>query len=605
MRLRDYLENNILVVDGAMGTYYAMKTGSETTLAEKANIEQPHIIREIHEEYITAGAKFIRTNTYSANTFSLGCDQDTAVKVIQEGYEIAKNCVKGRQIFIGASIGPIPERDLSSEELLLEYKMIIDALLAVGNRIFVFETFSSTTFIKPVAEYIMRKNPHAEIMAQFSVNAFGYSKEGISARRLLEEAKSTQGVVAYGFNCGIGVGHLYKVIKKLPLEGHEHIIAIPNAGYPDKIFERTVYRDNAKYFAESMMDIRNYGIKLLGGCCGTTPKHIRMFVEGLQGDYSIKTLSAHQPTQKILEVRKQNNKFYTKLSKGEFVVAVELDPPFNHRVNRIMEGAHKLRAEDVDIITIADSPLSRPRADSVIIGSRIHRETGIDVMPHICCRDKNAIGLKSILLGAHIENIRNVLLVTGDPIPSEERNETTSVFNLHSIKLMSLVRELNESLGTEEPFIYGGALNLNIKDVTRIIPRIKRKQEAGAKYLLTQPIYDERALENLRMIKEQVDIKILGGVMPLVSYKNARFLNNEIAGIEIPEEICNEFTKDMSREEAEQVGIRIAIHIGSKIKAIADGLYMMTPFNRFEMVSKIIQGINGKEGLIEDDKASI
>lgn len=604
MHLRDYLKNNILIVDGAMGTYYAMKTAQDTTLAEKANLHNPHIIQEIHEEYIAAGAKLIRTNTYSANTANLKCDEKTVMDVIREGYKIAKRCTKDQQVFIGASIGPIPEKERDMEEIVDEYKKIVDTFLGLGNRIFVFETFSSIKYIKVLADYIMGKNEEVEILAQFSVNAFGYSKEGISARRLIDEARQVPGLVAYGFNCGIGVGHLYKVIKTLDLED-ENIIAIPNAGYPDKIFERTVYRNNAKYFAESMMDIRQLGMKVLGGCCGTTPKHIETFVNCLEGDYNPVSVKRQMHKIKTKHVAKKNNRFFEKLKKGEFVVAVELDPPFNNGVNRIMEGAHQLKAEDIDIITIADSPLSRPRADSVIIGSRIHRETGIDVMPHICCRDKNIIGLKSILLGAHIEKIRNVLLVTGDPIPSEERSETTSVFNLHSIQLMALVKELNEALSVEDPFVYGGALNLNVEDVRRIIPRIKKKQEAGAKYLLTQPIYDERALENLRQIKEQVDIKILGGIMPLVSYKNARFLNNEIAGIEIPEAICSQFTKNMSREEAQEIGISIATDMARKIKEVADGLYMMTPFNRFEMVSKIIQNVKRREGLMINDKTGI
>ncbi|QUI23994.1 bifunctional homocysteine S-methyltransferase/methylenetetrahydrofolate reductase [Vallitalea pronyensis] len=590
MHIKEYLKHNILVVDGAMGTYYAMKTAEDTTLAEKANLHNPHIIEEIHQEYIAAGAKLIRTNTFSANTVSLNCDEAMVRAVLREGYRIAEQCATGHGIFVGASIGPIPEKERDMDALVVEYKMIIDTLLELGNELFMFETFSSIKYIKILADYIMGKNKEAEIMAQFSVNAFGYSKEGISARRLIKDARQVPGLVAYGFNCGIGVGHLYKVIKSLALED-ENIIAIPNAGYPDKIFERTVYRDNAKYFAESMMDIRQLGIKILGGCCGTTPKHIVSFINQLHEDYRPVSIKKHKHIVEIKKKTKKNNAFFNKLSKGEFVVAVELDPPFNSQVNRIMEGAHQLKAEDIDIITIADSPLSRPRADSVIIASRIHRETGIDVMPHICCRDKNVIGLKSTLLGAHIENIRNVLLVTGDPIPSEERSETTSVFNLHSIKLMALVNELNEALGAEDPFVYGGALNLNVKDVQRIIPRIKKKQASGARYLLTQPIYDEKALDNLRIIKEQVDIKILGGILPLVSYKNARFLNNEIAGIEIPECICSKFTKDMSREEAQDVGIEIAMAMARKIKAVADGLYMMTPFNRFEMVSRIIEGV--------------
>lgn len=316
MHLRDYLKkNNILIVDGAMGTYYAMKTAQDTTLAEKkANLHNPHIIQEIHEEYIAAGAKLIRTNTYSANTANLNCDEKMVMDVIRKGYKIAKRCTKGQQVFfIGASIGPIPEKkEREMEEIVDEYKKIVDTFLELGNQIFVFETFSSIKYIKVLADYIMLKNEEAEILAQFSVNAFGYSKEGISARRLIDNARQVPGLVAYGFNCGIGVGHLYKVIKTLALED-ENIIAIPNAGYPDKIFERTVYRNNAKYFAESMMDIRQLGMKVLGGCCGTTPKHIETFVNCLDGDYNPVSVKRQMHKTKTKHVaKKKNNQFFEK-----------------------------------------------------------------------------------------------------------------------------------------------------------------------------------------------------------------------------------------------------------------------------------------------------
>ncbi|QUH30937.1 bifunctional homocysteine S-methyltransferase/methylenetetrahydrofolate reductase [Vallitalea guaymasensis] len=591
MQLRDYLKNSILVTDGAMGTYYSKKTLKDTTVSELANINDKKIIETIHKEYIEAGAKLIRTNTFSANTVSLKCSRIELRKIITEGYNIAVDSAKGKDVFVGASIGPIPEKlESEKDDILDEYYCIINTLLDLGADIFIFETFASTNYIKILAAYILSKNEKAEIIAQFKVNAFGYSKEGISARRLIEEARGIEGLVAYGFNCGIGVGHLYKIIRNLDIED-ENIVAIPNAGYPDKIYARTVYRDNARYFGETMVDIKKLGVKVIGGCCGTTPSHIEEIIENLEGNYEPSSIYHRNKTQKKKGISNTPNRFYKKLMNKEFVFAVELDPPYNGNIQKTMEGANILKAEGVDIITIADSPLSRPRADSIIIANKIAKEVGIDVMPHICCRDKNVIALKSIILGAHIEKIRNILLVTGDPIPSEERIETASVFNVNSIKLMELVKELNVDFDPEDAMIYGGALNPNLTYVDKIIKRINKKQEAGAKYLLTQPIYNDQAINNLKIIKENTDIKILGGIMPLVSYKNARFLNNEIAGIDIPENICSMFTKDMTREEAENVGIEIAVEIAMKIKDIVDGIYMMTPFNRVEMVSKIIKSI--------------
>ena len=591
MLLKDYLKNKILITDGAMGTYYSIKTNKNTTVSELANIKDQEIIKTIHNEYIEAGAKLIRTNTFSANTVSLGCTRNELRKIITEGYKIATNCAMNKDIYVGASIGPIPEKlNLDRETILDEYYFIIDVLLDLGADIFVFETFSNTKYIKILTKYILSRNEQAEIIAEFKVNSFGYSKEGISARRLIEEARQIEGLVAYGFNCGIGVRHLYKVIRLLDIQD-DNIVAIPNAGYPDKIYERTVYRDNAIYFGETIIDVKKQGAKIIGGCCGTTPNHIKEIVKSLDGDYTPSTVLHKNTTKKKRNINVVHNKFYEKLQNNKFVIAVELDPPHNGNAQKIMECSHRLKAEGVDIITIADSPLSRPRVDSIIMANKISKEVGIDVMPHICCRDKNVIALKSVIMGAHIEDIRNFLLVTGDPIPSEERIDTSSVFNVNSIKLMELVKELNVDYDKDDRIIYGGALNPNLTYVDKIIKRIKKKQEAGAKYLLTQPVYNEKAINNLKIIKENTDIKILGGIMPIVSYRNAQFLNNEIAGIEIPEDICNMFSKDMTREEAENVGVKIAVDMAMNIKEIVDGIYLMTPFNRVEMVSKIINSI--------------
>ncbi|MCT4543097.1 MAG: bifunctional homocysteine S-methyltransferase/methylenetetrahydrofolate reductase [Vallitalea sp.] len=591
MSLKDYLKEKVLVADGAIGTYYSIKTSQNTTISELANINNKYVVEEIHNEYIEAGAKLIRTNTFSANTISLDCNRVKLKEIISEGCKIASNCVQNKDVFIGASIGPIPERIyLEEEDILDEYYYIIDTFLESGVKIFVFETFSSNKYIKKLCEYILSQHINIEIIVQYRVNSFGYSKEGISARRLIEEAREINGLIAYGFNCGIGAGHLYKIIRLLDLVD-ENIVAIPNAGYPDIIYDRTFYIDNAKYFAEIMYQIKELGVKVLGGCCGTTPKHIQEINNLMDKDY---TPALIRQNSKILNKRKKvtvPNNFYNKLKNNEFVIAVELDPPFNGNISKIMEGANRLKAEDVDIITIADSPLSRPRVDSIIMANKIAKEVGIDVMPHICCRDKNVIALKSIILGAHIENIRNVLLVTGDPIPSGERIETKSVFNINSIKLMELVKELNYEFDEEDAMIYGGALNPNLQNVSKLINRINKKEKAGAKYLLTQPIYNDKALENLKIIKENTNIKILGGIMPIVSYRNAQFLKNEIAGIEVPDNICNRFKKDMNRKEAEEVGISIAIDYAEKIKKCVDGIYFMTPFNRVEMISKIIEGI--------------
>jgi homocysteine S-methyltransferase len=588
--IREYLKENILLLDGAMGTYYAESTDYNNTLSEKANIKNPEIIERIHKEYIEAGAKVIRTNTFAANQYILKYPRDKVKKVITNGYNIAQKVCENKEVIIACSIGPIPEKkDVSHTDIMNEYFFIIDTFLELGANVFLFETFGHTEYIKQFVQYILQKNKGAEILAQFAVNLYGFTKRGVSQQRIIEEASKIDGLTAFGFNCGIGSGHLLNLLKKVDMGDNNNIVAIPNAGYPDNIYDRTIYMDNAEYFSETILEICKLGVKVVGGCCGTTPKHIKAIADRLheiEGAPIVRKVN-----QEIKKVAKNvvENKFYNKLSKGEFVFAVELDPPFGHEISKIMESANLLKAKGVDVITIADSPLGKPRLDSLMIASKIHREVDIEVMPHICCRDRNIISLKSQLLTSHVEGIRNFLLVTGDPIPSEDRSEIKSVFNLNSIKLMRLVKEINYEFDVEDCLIYGGALNPNVTNVDNIIKRVLQKKEAGAKFLLTQPVYEKRTVENIKKIKNETGIKIIGGILPLVSYRNAQFLHNEFPGMNIPKEIMEQFKQDMTREVAENVGVEIAVEIGRKMYNVVDGFYIMTPFNRANMIVKIIE----------------
>ncbi len=289
--------------------------------------------------------------------------------------------------------------------------------------------------------------------------------------------------------------------------------------------------------------------------------------------------------------KKAPNHFHEKLQNNEFVIAVEIDPPFGYDVTKLMEAAHILKAEGVDLLTIADSPLGKMRLDSIMMATKIHREVGMDVMPHLCCRDKNSLAMKAMLSAAYVEGIRNYLLVTGDPLPDGSRSESKAVFHMNSIKLMSLVKEMNHDIKDEDYFVYGGALNPKLPNIESVITQVMKKKEAGAQYLLTQPIYTKEEMDTLIKIKERTGIKILGGILPLVSYRNARFIDNEFAGMNIPEEIIHRFNPEMSREESEAVGIECAVEVAKTLKGVVDGLYFMTPFNRATMIAKILKRI--------------
>lgn len=589
----DFLTEHTLITDGAMGTYYAEITGDDYGFCELANLSNPTLIQRIHREYINAGAKLIRTNTFSANSFTLKQPRQEIEKLLQKAVENAVIAVAGGEVFIAANIGPIPVRnfenqDIEDELILDEYRHIIDTFLNAGIRIFNFETFSSFDFLAESVAYLRSQSENSFTIVQFALNPDGSTRKGIRVERLIEQSKQMDSIDAMGFNCGVGPTHLYRILEQYDLQGYT-VAALPNAGYPELINERTIFPHNPQYFASKIELIKKLGVKILGGCCGTTPAHIRASKELLQSEEAEITRSTTFVSQPITILKMGNNSFQRKIDCSDFVIAVELDPPFDANVEKILKGAELYRKQEVDLITVADSPLAKARADAITIAAKIKREIGIETMPHLCCRDRNLNGIKAALLGAHIEGIRNILAVTGDPLSQTEKNGIKGVFNLNSIELMGLIADMNADLFQAEPFLIGGALNLNAYNKELELKRMFRKVAKGGTLFLTQPIFDLEVISFLRRLEKGSEVKILAGIMPLVSYKNALFINNEIPGISIPENYVNRFEPAMDRETAEQVGIELALEIASQIQKHVDGFYFITPFNRAEMVSKIIK----------------
>ncbi|MDI3547377.1 MAG: methionine synthase / methylenetetrahydrofolate reductase [Halanaerobiales bacterium] len=601
---KKYIEDNVVITDGAMGTYYSQITGKETTLSEWANNNEPDIIKWIHNKYIKAGANLIRTNTFSANTVTLQVSREKVKELLINGYKIALQSAKGKEVFVAADIGPIPEivngKEEKKEFILDEYKFLIDTFYNLGAKIYLFETFSDLSYFKELSQYIKNKDKNCYIITQFALTENGYTRKGISVTKIIKFMRECNTIDAFGFNCGVGPTHLKNIIEKIDF-GEKIITALPNAGYPEIVNERTVYTQNADYFAEIMLDIKRMGVKIIGGCCGTTPVHIEKIVEKIKQEdekEQKRDIKVFTPPSLKSSFVFQENRFKEKMKDNKFVIAVELDPPFDIDISNIKNGAESLKESGVDIITIADSPLGRARIDSVMMAAKIKREIGIDTMPHITCRDTNVIGLKSKLMAGYIEGIRNILLVTGDPVPSGDRNEIESVFNLNSFKLMELVKEMNLEKFRNDPYYFGGALNLNTLKKEKEIERMERKIKAGARFFLTQPVFEEEVIRYLKNIKRPDNVKILVGIMPLVSYKNAQFLNNEIPGITIPSIYINRFNDEMSKEEGEREGIKIAVELIKEVKNFVDGLYFITPFDRVYIIKKILDRIKFEVNLI-------
>ena len=593
MNIRDYLKTHKILADGGMGTYYGALHNGE--ISEFANLENPREVEKIHLAYLKAGANLIVTNTFAANEQSMGMSGKEVSQCIKQGIEIAKGAIEksGREhVFLAGDIGPIQEQgECKEENILKQYKRTIDLYLEEELPVILFETFSSLYYVKPLVEYIREKNKEVFVIVSLCLNKNGYTPTGMSGRRLLEELIAMDEVDACGLNCGIGSGHMLQLVQDLQdLFEQKYMMIMPNAGYPEQLRNRMVFLDNGNYFAENMNEIAKMNVAILGGCCGTTPDYIFRLAKRL--DFSpvqIRKIENEEENQKEEQkMPKKKNVFLEKLNQGQKVVAVELDPPYDANYEKVMECAFHLQDCNIDMITMADSPMGRSRVDSILMSVKIAQETGLAVMPHIACRDKNMIAMRSGILGAYINKIRNLLLVTGDPVPSVSRNVTTSVFDYHSIRLMDFVKEMNEEHFSEDPIVYGGALNYGRGKLEQIAKRMQQKIDAGCSYFLTQPIYAKEDMERIRALKEMVDTKILCGIMPLVSYRNANFIKNEMTGINVPDEIVERYHPDMSKEEAEIVGAQIANEIIEQISDFADGYYFMLPFNRVSLMDKII-----------------
>lgn len=583
MSIKERLQTEKLIYDGAFGTYYALLFDTKE-LPELANTMHPERVKKIHDEYIEAGAQIIRTNTFASNTVTMDKPWDEVQDNIRKGYRIALEASSGKDVYIAADIGQIPyDSKIDRESISREYVDICRTFLEEGADIFVFETLSDMDDIREAIEYIGDK---AFIIVQFLVNQFGYSHSGLSARKLVQRAEAIEWVDAIGFNCGVGPGHMHKIIKNANVTGKKFVTALANAGYPQNISNRMIFSNkNIDYFVSKICDMADDGVDIIGGCCGTTPEYIRKISQKVFRTQPEKDW--HVVGVDIKNEPKRDSSFFAG-KEGKKLIAVELAPPLGSDDEKLMDAAHLLLKSGVDVLTFPDSPSGRTRADSILMAEKVARETGMCVMPHICCRDKNAIAMRSQLLGAYINNINNFLVITGDPIPSVVRSSVKSVFNFDSVGLMRIMSDMNDEQFVEAPICFGGAINQTRINLESEIKRVQRKMDAGASFFLTQPISTKEGVERVRHIKEATGARILCGIMPFVSLKNATFIKNEMTGIDVDDEVLARYRADMTKEEAEQVGIELAREIMELTADFADGYYFSFPFNRVSMLEKIL-----------------
>ena len=572
-----------LLFDGAMGTYFASLPDRAEERCERACLDHPEEVRAIHRAYLEAGCRAVKTNTFSVGADLAQGDENLAEEIINAACRLAQEEASAFDAYVFADLGPAPEDSTLSPGD--NYCRQADWFLDRGIRHFLVETLPSDDGIPELARHLKARCPEAYLIISFAVGPGGTTRYGVSGAELYRRAAALPEVDAVGFNCVSGPHHLLEYIQTLyPVE--KPLSVMPNAGYPTVLGRRTVYHGAPEYFGQKLAQIAQAGAAIVGGCCGTTPAHIAQAKRALE---STPALSVPAVPAGAKERRAPDaNTLAEKLNSGRRVIAVELDPPADDNIAPFLEGVRVLRDAGADAITIADCPIGRPRADSSLLACKIHRELGVEPLPHMTCRDRNLNATKALLLGLSMEGVHNVLLVTGDPIPTEDRDEVKSVFNFNSRKLARYVSGLNEQLST--PFQIFGALNVNAKNFDMQLKMAREKEGNSVAGFLTQPVLSREALDNLKRAREALNGKILGGIFPIVSYRNACFLNNEIAGMRVCDEIIQLY-KDRDRGESEALAAAISARVAREIEPYTDGLYLMTPFRRVELITRIIREI--------------
>ena len=582
--IRELLQTRPLLFDGAMGTYYKAAPGVE---CEQANLTDPAGVLAVHREYLAAGADAVKTNTFSlprlAAAHTPGWEQ-----LAQAGWQLAVQAAEETGAAVFADLGPAPDTEAVPAGQV--YTAVAKQFAALGARNFLFETLSSDAGLLDAVGAIKAEVPDAFVLVSFAVLPDGYTREGVYCKDLARRMQESGMVDAVGLNCVSAPGAMRTLAKQLG--GTLPLSVMPNAGYPVVTRTQVKYQGRPEYFARELGRLAAEGtVQILGGCCGTTPAHIAALRAELD---SLPVVEKTAPAEEFSTVKEQTveneDAFLRKLNAGEKVIAIELDSPRNADLTGYLEGAKKLQAAGADLLTIADCPIAQARMDSSLVACRVHRELGLCTLPHMTCRDRNLNATKALLLGLYAEGVREVLAITGDPIPTAERDEVKNVYQFNSRKLAQYIVSLaGEGREMPGPMTVFGALNLNARNFDVELRRAKEKLENGMSGFLTQPVLSAQALENLKKSRETLgaDATILAGIMPVVSQRNAIFMENEINGIHVEDWIIEKFA-GLDRAQGEELGLAISLEMAKAALPYADGLYLMTPFNRVALMERLI-----------------
>jgi methionine synthase I (cobalamin-dependent)/5,10-methylenetetrahydrofolate reductase len=610
--LLEDLKERIVIADGAMGTL--LYSHGVDRCFEELNLSKPDDIVHIHQAYISAGAEVIQTNTYGANYVKLaryGLEDD--VKAINRAaVQLAKTAANKHSYVLGTIGGlrSVNKSAITIEEIKRTFREQLYVLLHEDVDGLLLETYYDLEELKTVLA-IARKETDKPIIAHVTLHDVGVLQDGTPLADALSQLEQL-GADVVGLNCHLGPYHMIRSLEEVPLPTTAFLSAYPNASLPDYRDGRLVYETNAAYFEETALAFREQGVRLIGGCCGTTPKHIEAIARALKDRTPIheKKVKQRNTVISVQEIQQESEPPLQEIVRKRRSIIVELDPPKKLGITKFLEGANALKEANIDALTLADNSLATPRISNVALGTIVKQQLGIRPLIHITCRDRNLIGLQSHLMGLHTLGITDVLAVTGDPSKIGDFPGATSVYDLSSFDFIQLIRQFNEGLsysgkplGQKTNFSIAAAFNPNVRHLDKAVERLEKKIRCGAHYFISQPLYSERQIEEVYEATKHLEAPIYIGIMPLTSARNADFLHHEVPGITLSEEIRSRMAACANDPiQSTREGIAIAKSLIDAAFDLFNGIYLITPFLRYEMTVELARYIHEKEQAAQERK---
>jgi len=613
---RELLDSEgVYVFDGAVGTRLYDKGIYINRSYDELNIAAPDLVREVHEEYVAAGADIIETNSFGATRHKLQpYGLESKLREINIAAARLAREAAGDKAYVAGAIGPLglrvePFGPTSFDEAKEMFKEQAEALLEGGVDLFILETFSELPLIEQAIKAV-RELSDLPIIAQMTIQMDGKTLYGDTPEHFTKRLDEL-GVDVIGLNCGMGPNHLLNALEKMRSVTTKPLSAQPNAGLPRDVQGRQFYMGSPEYMAEFSRRFVQVGAKFVGGCCGTTPTHIKLITSAIRADSPRQTAKAfvQQPATvaelKPLDVQVvdpvERSRWSAKIAHGEFVTSVEVLPPKGCDAEKTLESIRLLKDMGVDGVNIPDGPRAQTRMSAQATAVLVEREIGIEAVLHYCCRDRNLLGMMSDLLGAAALGLHNLLLITGDPPKMGPYPDATAVFDIDAIGLTNMVNKLNHGLdlgnnpiGKPTAFSIGVGVNPGAVNMEEEIRRFEWKVEAGAEYAITQPVFDTEQLKRFLDMISHVRIPIVAGIWPLVSFRNAEFLHNEVPGVEVTQEILERMriASDKSKEDAREEGIAIARESLLEVRDVIQGVQVSAPFGNVKYALQVFEALD-------------